>query len=62
MRAAVPRPLLGLVLVGNGNGLFTAGRHIAVNQVHHANLLLGLAQKFGVQTDKFGNSDGVVSL
>lgn len=50
------------ILVGNGGGMFRAGRFIDTNHAHHANLLLALAQKFGVATDKFGNSDGVVSL
>ncbi len=50
------------ILVGNGDGLFQAGRYIDANHAHHANLLLALARKFGVATDKFGNSDGVLGL
>jgi hypothetical protein len=50
------------VLVGDGGGLFTPGRFVDADGAHHANLLLALAQRFGVQTDSFGHSDGIVSL
>lgn len=50
-----------LVLAGGG---FKHGRHIAVSKEKHvfSNLFVSLAQRMGVETDKFGFSTGVLDI
>lgn len=50
-----------LVLAGGG---FKHGRHIAIDKEKHvfSNLFVSLAQRMGVETDKFGFSTGVLDI
>lgn len=50
-----------LLLAGGG---FKHGRHIAIDKEKHvfSNLFVSLAQRMGVETDKFGFSTGVLDL
>lgn len=52
---------LPLVLAGGG---FKHGRHIAIEKDEHvfSNLFVSLAQRMGVETDKFGFSTGVLDI
>jgi hypothetical protein len=52
---------LPLVLAGGG---FKHGRHIAIDKEKHvfSNLFVSLAQRMGVQADKFGFSTGVLDI
>ena len=52
---------LPLILAGGG---FQHGRHIAVDKDKHvfSNLFVSLAQRMGVETDKFGFSTGVLDI
>jgi uncharacterized protein DUF1552 len=51
------------VLVGGGTGRMTGNRHIVEPEgTPMANLLLAIAQKSGVERDRFGVSRGVVGL
>jgi hypothetical protein len=52
---------LPLILAGGG---FKHGRHIAIDKEKHvfSNLFVSLAQRMGVQTDKFGFSTGVLDI
>lgn len=52
---------LPLILAGGG---FKHGRHIAIDKDKHvfSNLFVSLAQRMGVQTDKFGFSTGVLDI
>ncbi|MGV3662111.1 MAG: DUF1552 domain-containing protein [Prosthecobacter sp.] len=52
---------LPLVLAGGG---YKHGRHIAVSKEKHvfSNLLVSLAQRMGVESDKFGFSTGVLDI
>jgi hypothetical protein len=52
---------LPLLLAGGG---FKHGRHIAIDKGKHvfSNLFVSLAQRMGVETDKFGFSTGVLDL
>jgi hypothetical protein len=52
---------LPLILAGDG---FQHGRHIAVDKDKHvfSNLFVSLAQRMGVETDKFGFSTGVLDI
>ena len=50
-----------LLLAGGG---FKHGRHIAIDKEKHvfSNLFVSLAQRMGVETDKFGFSTGVLDI
>jgi hypothetical protein len=52
---------LPLILAGGG---FKHGRHIAIDKDKHvfSNLFVSLAQRMGVQTEKFGFSTGVLDI
>lgn len=52
---------LPLLLAGGG---FKHGRHIAIDKEKHvfSNLFVSLAQRMGVETDKFGFSTGVLDI
>lgn len=52
---------LPLILAGGG---FKHGRHIAIDKDKHvfSNLFVSLAQRMGVETDKFGFSTGVLDI
>ena len=51
-----------LVLVGKGGGV-KGNQHIATkDETPMANLLLAMAQKLGVKTDKFGDSNGALAI
>lgn len=52
---------LPLILAGGG---FKHGRHIAVNKDQHvfSNLFVSLAQRMGVETDRFGFSTGTLDI
>ena len=52
---------LPLILAGGG---FKHGRHIAIDKEKHvfSNLFVSLAQRMGVETDKFGFSTGVLDI
>lgn len=52
---------LPVVLAGGG---FKHGRHIAIDKEKHvfSNLFVSLAQRMGVETDKFGYSTGVLDI
>jgi hypothetical protein len=52
---------LPLVLAGGG---FKHGRHIAIDKEKHvfSNLFVSLAQRMGVEADKFGFSTGVLDI
>jgi hypothetical protein len=57
-----PYPLPTLV-AGGGDGAVKGNRHIvAPEQSPNANLMLAVAQKFGVEIDRFGVSSGPVDL
>jgi hypothetical protein len=50
-------------LCGGGAGQMKGNRHIAMpKETPLANLMLSIGQKFGVEMDKFGLSNGTVSL
>jgi hypothetical protein len=51
------------VLVGGAAGRMTGNRHIVTPEnTPMANLLLAIAQKCGVEQEKFGVSKGVVEI
>jgi hypothetical protein len=51
------------VLVGGGTGRIAGNRHIIEPEgTPMANLLLAIAQKSGVERDRFGVSKGAVAL
>jgi hypothetical protein len=52
---------LPLILAGGG---YKHGRHIAIDKEKHvfSNLFVSLAQRMGVETDKFGFSTGVLDI
>jgi len=52
---------LPLVLAGGG---FKHGRHLAIEKDKHvfSNLFVSLAQRMGVETDRFGHSTGVLEI
>jgi Protein of unknown function (DUF1552) len=51
------------LMVGGGAGAFKGNRHIATPKgTQLANVMLTVAQKFGVETDKFGVSTGALEL
>ena len=51
------------LMVGKGGGLFTGNRHlVAPKGTQLANAMLTVAQKFGVETDRFGVSTGTFEL
>ncbi|HRJ08594.1 MAG TPA: DUF1552 domain-containing protein [Prosthecobacter sp.] len=52
---------LPLVLAGGG---FKHGRHLAIEKDKHvfSNLFVSLAQRMGVETDRFGHSTGVLDI
>ena len=51
------------MLVGGGAGALKGNRHIqAAKQTPLANLMVSIANKFGVEMDKFGISTGSVEI
>jgi hypothetical protein len=51
------------LMVGKGGGLFSGNRHlVAPKGTQLANAMLTVAQKFGVETDRFGVSTGTFEL
>jgi hypothetical protein len=51
------------LMVGKGGGLFAGNRHLAAPKgTQLANAMLTVAQKFGVETDRFGVSTGTFEL
>jgi hypothetical protein len=53
---------LPLVLAGGASGRLEGGRHIAATRATHANLLLALLDKLGVEADRFGDSTGMLDI
>ncbi len=51
------------LMAGRGGGMFTGNRHLAAPKgTQLANAMLTVAQKFGVETDRFGVSTGTFEL
>jgi hypothetical protein len=51
------------LMVGKGAGAFTGNRHIAASKgTQLANVMLTIAQKYGVEIDRFGVSTGAFEL
>jgi hypothetical protein len=51
------------LMVGKGAGAFTGNRHIAATKgTQLANVMLTVAQKYGVEIEKFGVSTSAFAL
>ena len=54
---------LPMAVIGGGGGQLKGNRHIVLPaQTSQANLLLSVAQAFGVEDERFGRSTGTVDL
>jgi hypothetical protein len=52
-----------LVIAGHGCGTIKGNRHIATkDETPMANVLLTMAQKLGVKTESFGDSNGTIAI
>jgi hypothetical protein len=55
--------MLPTLVVGSAGGAITGGRHIIAGQLTpNADLLISLAETFGVELDHFGGNKGRISL